>query len=496
MSIAYDAPSNSYSVTADARILTFAPADVSVAGPVKVYTKTAGATTNTLSLVTYPTATNGTPYKYVAAGFLQSTTQSGATASATLDAFTFGITTGDASVPRTGGAGYAINMNGVIAPNAAAPASGPISIQGSGALIIDFGKNTINTNATFSGIAANGASMSGNLSSSATLPSSSNGFSGSLTYFTQAQSYTESGSGILAGRFYGPAADEVGGTFYANSTGGSAFVGTILGAPDANLMTAYDTLASLNHVKQFSSPYAQYCSGNLMCNTEINFDPSGTGGVQNVVQIDPATSTYTFNVNGATITVGPSQLSSTQDDLTYTKYGSVNLYKLGSSNPEIALTYADFADILGPMRQYVAFGMITPSVQFPKTGTLTYSGILRGSGVSQSFGSSPDTTASFDLTGTSQITVQNNTLQSFVTLNPIARNLATGVSTDLGPMSKQIFLFATRSGMEFQSVVSTEGVIAGAFFGPNAEEAAGTFIFKNTNGGPSELAGVFAAKKH
>lgn len=516
ISVAYDVTTNSYTIANGIRTLTFAPTDVSITAPAVIYAKTAGATTDTLSLFNHPTATNGTPYQFVTAGYLQSTMQNGTIASASLEAFTYGITTSDQNLPRTGEAGYAINVNGVIAPGASLPATGPLSIQGSGAMIVDFARYTFNTNATFYSIPATGSSASGGLSSSATMSSSRNAFSGIFNYYTQAQNNRESGVGVLAGKFYGPGAEEVGATFYANSAGGSAFIGSILGTVDASMMTAKDTLEALDQPTNFVSTYSRYCFGNVLCNAGITFNSSGIGGVPNAVTVDPATSTYTFNINpfSTPFSVGPPQISPIQADPSFTTYDTVvnggsgpaphtiNIYKSGSSNPEINLTYTSFADILyelrdsggnttGGSRKYVTFGMMTPSAQFPRAGTLSYTGILRGSGTSP-------TNSMLELTGTSKLTLELNSANRFLVLAPVARDISTGMTANLGPQIQEITVFSTQYGMQFQSA-NGESVVAGAFFGPNAEEAAGTFKFKYTGtalgAGEAILAGAFAAKK-
>jgi hypothetical protein len=137
----------------------------------------------------------------------------------------FGMPTLASAIPRTGSATYALDLMGTYL------GTGTGSVKfGSGSY--NFSGN-INQMASFDGEAGIiHTSASGTFQSTGTLASVGNGFSGRVSLTTGGNAY----SGPIGGLFFGPAAQELGGTFVASSTTSGAsgtatspVVGTILG---------------------------------------------------------------------------------------------------------------------------------------------------------------------------------------------------------------------------------------------------------------------------
>ncbi|HEX4737274.1 MAG TPA: transferrin-binding protein-like solute binding protein [Allosphingosinicella sp.] len=215
ISIHYDAPSNSYTITADGRTQTYGPAqagpgtkdlDFYQQGPNDAFTlyKTAASTSLALTYTRY-------------GGW----SAAGATGNQ-LDFhdvyFVFGIPTAPADMPRTGTANYA----GRALATWASPQTF-ISQKGIVLFTADFGASTINVHielGSSSDFKAGPADF-GILNGTGTIDSASASFAGTVS----GNGY----SGPLKGLFFGPKAVEMGGTFAARNSSGFSVTGVIAG---------------------------------------------------------------------------------------------------------------------------------------------------------------------------------------------------------------------------------------------------------------------------
>jgi hypothetical protein len=237
MTVHYDAAAQSYTLTMPGHAFTFGPADIKDS-PDPAFTvyqaidnsAGLGAVETLLLLKNRPST-----YRYVGAG-LWTRYQNGTAGSVftRFDAFTYGVETPDAALPRTGTASYTVDIAGTIHSGYGfdiGPGGGfdhEARFLGSGNLAVSFATGTLlltgsgsafdqYTGTSFGGVMAIGGT--GKLSATA------NNFHGDLTI---GANY----SGSWLGRFYGPAAEEVGATFFANGPGSfpdSSITGAIVG---------------------------------------------------------------------------------------------------------------------------------------------------------------------------------------------------------------------------------------------------------------------------
>jgi hypothetical protein len=166
-------------------------------------------------------------YSYTAVAYFNTSQSDNFAGSTTLynDFSVFGFPTPAAAVPRTGSATYALDLMG--------------RYPGTGTGSVNFGSGTYN----FSGTIAQSIGSSqttGTFQSTGTLASASNGFSGTVNLAVNTTFPNPPGadvksaytfSGPIGGMFFGPTAQELGGTFVASTTSSSTTAGSVL-VPD------------------------------------------------------------------------------------------------------------------------------------------------------------------------------------------------------------------------------------------------------------------------
>ena len=164
---------------------------------------------------------------YVAAGEWTKATTSGTTVSGSQIQFVYGAYTTDSQMPRTGAAEYGVAIGGTFISN------GVKLLSSFGVLEADFGTGKISITSNLAeelaysptaGLSGYIAPTGNAFTASATMSSTVNSFSGSFNYNGSATV-----SGTLNGKFYGPAAQEVGATF-SGSSANAAILGTIAGS--------------------------------------------------------------------------------------------------------------------------------------------------------------------------------------------------------------------------------------------------------------------------
>jgi hypothetical protein len=494
LTISYDAKSQGYTVSVDGRSQTFTPSDVKTdpanAQYETLYQKTDGSTRDYLTLVKVPfTNTQGT--QYVGLGFWQRNVLSGTRQDTNYSTFTYGLPSDTAVVPRTGTAAFSIDTFGFVSK----PGQEPLSFEGRGTFSVDFAAGVFSAQTsndetglvTGKGISGGGVDLiaAGHLSSG-------NSFSGNALYEGQ---YGTAG-GTLNGRFYGPTAQELGASFNGQGADGFAVAGSFTGERDTSQAPANLTLTNLTQSQLFYTQFAYSQVGQLNWQNADSF----TYG--------PPTS----NLSGGQFTSADKTVGTNANFTTYRKTfaGSyenqdvtLELYKPGQGNSELALTYASFghwstnvrsATGVGtdPVDQYFAYGLSTPAQLLSgKTGTGHYAGVLYGVAAANA--------ARYDVEGSSQFDVNFGTQSYTGGLAMTGSSRSGGARVDFGS-----FDFAGRLGYSTPSEVAitrggqTVGVIKPQFYGPDGEEIAGPFSLQTTaNGvsGSATISGVAAAKR-
>ncbi len=506
LTVAYDAGSNSYTLTDSNHNAAFVSADRVAGEPAGVvgYSQSNG---NQLTLYT-TTPSSHSPLSYVGLGVWSDTQNSGADRNTTtFDTFTYGTPTPASATPRTGAAAYSIDLVGYLTT----PGVETRSLAGPGFFNADFLSGSFNAQVfpVETGLVSGSTTSGGGYQfiAGGALSSSNATFSGQASF---SDNNSINYVGPIAGRLYGPVGQDVGASFTGgNPNGGTvvgSFFGTQYGAPPGENLALPNIIVS----QQFPAYGGVFIT-----------IVTSSGGVSETEAFIPSTSQITLAHGGAVaFSVGNqgSQDISSQSAIiappsrpNFTTYQEtvggnpiqLDLYKVGSGNTELALSYLD----LGIWRQvepvfsnnqtqtetdseYFLYGLQTPmAVLGGLTGSAQYTGVAYGGSATLGNG------GPYNVTGTSSFNV-NFSSQSFtgsMTLN--------GANVGIGPaVSYGAFNFGGAIGLAGNQVTITQnGADAGQmvvrFYGPTAEEVGGTFTLGNSTVG-EYMQGVVAAKKH
>jgi len=427
-----------------------------------------------------------------------------------VDAYVYGLDTKDSAVPRTGSANYSVTLNGAVALSGQ-PLRG---ITGTGLLNANFASNSLTTQGSYTLTDPKVDSYTnfrnpvdrGGWTGSATINSAANAFLGNATFDSNA---TADFSASLTGKFFGPGAQEVGGSFSGNASDGSRLAAAFTGTQNSSLAGALNGLASLTGVTVLTGrPAVLNDSGNLS-------SPGMSIGSDMQTTWDATERSYRFksSLAGESYTIDKTFLDSdrvaAQSDATYTAYhnaaGDMRVLNVGAGNPLIALTYTSFAEISstsGPLKDpttwYVPFGLPTPASQIPQTGSATYSGVVVGRG------DGPGGASAANLSGTSTLALNFATFAATMNMALTATNRATGAVQSIGtvnwtgsmgnasPSSSQNTLAA------YPTTPGASGSLVGMLYGANAAEFGGAFNLQISNAGAgqaSSFSGAVVAKK-
>ncbi|HTN14436.1 MAG TPA: transferrin-binding protein-like solute binding protein [Sphingomonadaceae bacterium] len=514
--ISYDASSQRYTISNQGRSQAFGAADKDASQSnslIDVYVKKNGKTVDTLTLTRSGTS-GPLRYKYVGAGFWQRTTDGANTITGSMDAFTYGVKTADSAVPRSGQGNFTTDILGVIV----SPYN-LVSFAGDGVMKVRFDNGAIDLNGNYATVdpSTGQANPETIYDGHATLSGSTNSFTGTLSIFPLTTS--------LEGRFYGPAAEEVGATF-VGSEGGYSITGTLTGRRAG--AGGGDGLLSIAGDQTFDQSTGAFHYRSLSTsNFGIVLDSTGKPAA---VQSDFWSPRFTELVvnfaegsyrllqsNSPMIDFSSANRVSAESNASYTVYrkttGStvdeLRVYNPGAANPTIALTYSSFGiwttrasqsgtSNIETTKNYFAYGLITDPTIFPTTGTASYNGIILGSGKSITSEGNY-----YDVSGTFGANVNFSTLAITGSLSPTIRNVATSQLLALPSswtFNGQIAASSSSFGMGTPSLgAGSEGInMAGHFYGPTANEMAGDFFGQLANpGNPSEwimVTGVGVAK--
>ncbi len=485
-SIIYDASDQSYTLQTPTGTLTFTPADVDNAqsndGSI-VYVITNGNTTNSLTLTRAGTSGPIT-YQYVGSAFWQQVTNNTTSGSGSIDSLVYGVETPDGDVPRTGSADFDIDLIGAMTVG-----ENISPLAGNGTASVDFGSGDIvilgqltlapfqGPDSTFTGVAE--------------LSSSTGVFSGTFTFqdFGLFQ-------GDIAGRLFGPAADEIGAVWSVNNNSDRVATGTIMGrrgtTPANTQFNAVDplldnsqTFTTSAKVVAFGAQNRPGQNGFLDFNNisgsespmRLRFDAATN---QLLIASDYAETLYDFNSARFPNNLGTTRAEYRSERLTY-----VNMtgWKL-------------FLEPLTPDNRhaYWTYGFATDDSNVPRTGSAAYALDFIGSGVDPDFNAdfriggtgllrTDFATGAIDLTGALGIS-ENISLSGVPTFGTTAQLIGSGM------LSASVNSFS--GTLTLDGIGNYAGVFDGLFFGPDAEEVGGTFAASDDNG---EIAGAFIGEK-
>lgn len=536
VNIVYDSATQTYTLTSGSRTQSFAPAEVDNAtsnGLIKVYKKTSGTITDTLTLTRPGSA--GSLYRYVGGAFWQRTIDGTTAVNGEFDAVAYGVETLDSAIVRTGGATYATTLLGVVArPDTL------YAMAGEATLSLNFLTGAIGGRSLGGGLRETRADTGTpgrqwDWQFNGTLASTSNAIAGTVTLGV---ANTDSMTGTGNGRLYGPASDELGIAFQASGADGSRAVGTILGRKTSNTITGNNP--SLTNL-QFDETFGRLAYGSVAYRSTSNAGLPSVFSTDYILQppvfelrYSAATQQFSLVNTGNQPNTTVISTSGTADAaLTNSKFLGYStssptdivrwrMYRVGSGNSEIALTYSSFYNLLNitqvpgipgawtTTNVWVPFGVATPNASMPTTGSASYNGFLNGNAIDGNIG---DPTAT--VSGTIAVGVNFGTAAVTGSISPVI-TYPTGTTRVLGTYS---FLTGnyTNPGVNIQGVIGSPGIgatfaggpqnagpvyngsIAATFFGPAAQELTGRFeaqyVPVGTSGISGRIWGAFASTK-
>jgi hypothetical protein len=513
LTVSYDAGSNSYLISVPGRSQTFRPGDRDAAqssAASTVYVRTSGSTTDSLTLLNPSTTAGPLAYRYVGAGYWQRTVESSSTINGSFDAFTYGVKTPDAATPRTGAASYRIELLGIVGlPNDVR------SIGGNGTLLADFSVGLIRMQGTATEYDSAGFAINPYMAffSQVPLSSANNSFTGAFRYYSDT-SRPDPFDGTIAGRFYGPGAEEVGGAFSVRRADGASAVGTITGArggTGTNLSLTTLAFDQIFPTASNSIRYLRMANGNAT--DAVAYDGNLMFG--NQLTYAAATGSWNFQPDGSSpgdLTLfTPADLNAALSNTRFTVYqrtgddGNIfrlSIYKPGPGNDQLALTYAGFgyweritpiAGTGGAERTNFdpfIYALRTPALAIPTTGTASYQGILFGRATGSGFD------RFYTIGGTSRFELNFGTHSFVATLSPVGIEGVSGTSVDFGNFTFTGNSLVDMLGKDSGGDTRLRGYLAG----PNADEIAGEFLFGvkdplNPALGDVSIGGVTVAKR-
>ncbi len=511
VTVRYDAASNSYSITGGNFTETFTAADKqSPASDGETrYSHRAGSDSSFLTLATTPYSSTKSN-SYVGLGYYQRNAVSGDRQDTGFTAFAYGLDTPASGVPRTGSGTFAIDVFGL----GSVPGLEPETFQGRGRFDVDFVNGLFSTMAyvTRRGLVSGNGEVGGgiDLTGGGTLASSNGTFSGEVVY----SSGNRQIGGLLAGRFFGPNAEEIGASFSGSASDGSAFNGALTGQRDTTQTPINISLSRLVTQQLF---YAD--STTLTVRTPRNGGtptvsdyPGSLGTGQSRSQfIDRTSGNVAFgpptsNLAGGDYTV-TSMVTGYSNFSSYTRTIAdqptrLELYKTGPDNRELALTYASFGRYSTSIdsdplqtevdRVFFVYGFNTPSGLFAnRSGTANYSGVAYGAGAN------PEGMI-YDVTGSSSLTVDFGSQSLSGSLSLAGKNAASSLDYGAFSFSGRLFSYGSSATAAItRGPGSSVGAMLINFYGPSANEAGGLFRLRVPDGvGANTLiTGAMLAKK-
>lgn len=401
VTISYDADADSFTVSQGGHSSTFTDADIietdAYPGTTRFLTQN-GDTSEFLTISTrgYSQSSGN---QYVALGYWQRNVLNGGQQETEFDTFLYGFPTATGAVPITGFGSYNIDIFGAFS----VAGTEARALSGGGLLELDFqtGAWRVRTTLGEYPLTSFNYISGGTLKFNADgLLTSDRGLAGVFTYSNQENDQV---SGQVAGRFYGPSAEEVGAVFSGDNGTGGVLNGAFTGKRDNSSQAGSLALTNLNG-ETIVSGYLSEALGTI----QDNLTPAFRGFLGNTLA-DRYYTQVQFLENGTVnVFLGdtlraqllPDQLvpgEANFDTYATTAVASdpadevpmtVKLFKPGADNSAIALTYASFGiieqDTSSPnysqqARWFFTYGFDTPPGHLNlRSGTASYSGIARG----------------------------------------------------------------------------------------------------------------------
>jgi hypothetical protein len=434
----------------------------------------------------------------------------------TFDSFAYGVETPDPNLPRTGQARYAVDLLG-----AGAHTQDVTALSGTGNLMVNFGTSTLTGMGNAQEISAVTGQLAGagEWTMTANLAAAANNFEGEFAY--------GGATGPITGRFYGPQAQEVGAAFAASGTemqGPVSFSGFLLGRRVLDSDTSLN--ASLTDLR-FDQRFLGASSGLFYQVDAASGAPDESAPVERYgagvgLHYSGADGSYQI-INGSSETLasfGSAQIVEAESSNRYTVYASgtgsstdkLILYRPGTGNDELALTYASFGSYerVRPaefaagrntvQKSWFAYGLLTPSSGLPRSGHGNYNAIIRGVGLTGT-ASTPE----LALEGSAVFNFDFQSMFFTGYMRPIGIE-PNGTRHDLGQYDfhwgqvrpDDVYpSFSARFLLNGQELL--DGGLTGFFAGPAAEEIGGSFsgrfIPPGSNAFSGYWAGAFVGKK-
>lgn len=458
----YDAAAQTYSLSSPSGSITFAKSEIDASqssAMATVYAKRNGSTTDFLT-VTKPGTSGTLTYRYVGSAFWEHSVVGTNSGSGTVDALVYGAPTADAAVPRTGSAIYALDVLGVRTTGA-----GTEPLVGSGTAAVEFASGQLVLTGTT--IQTLGQPFTDNFRGSGTLASAGNGFSGKVT-FSDFQVET----GDFKGQFFGPDAGEIGLSFAAKSSNpsnsyDSVAVGTMTGRKSGTGALAFaDGHPATPVILSTTAKEATFTS------TAPIDDNDAAQTFGSVTQGDVA---MTIAWDGSHYTLTTPAGTRTYTDYGYSRTPALNVATASYSATLTTYTATTSGGVQTNRFDNAVFGAVTPTASMPLAGTGHYGLSLRGYAVEN--GSKnillASATGALDVNFTTGAIGLSGTMtlgESYYLATRFRTPDRVGALGGSGTLAASANNFSTSLTFDRYS-----GTLAGNFFGPKANEVAGTW---------------------
>jgi hypothetical protein len=499
LKIEYDAATRSYTLTASGLSETFTPADhvATDTEPYRHYRHTAPTSVSYFDIGT-PSLGSPRTYHYVNGGYWQRNLE---TADGGFDIdfypFTYGLPTAASAMPRSGTAGYAIDLFGFYTN--VGSSSGSRVIAGDGSINVDFALAQLQ----LTGSAVSADYING------TLDDRRQPFTGVATIASDASfagTFRFLATNKFAGRFYGPGAEELGAVFWSDDPS-SHFEGTIIGQRADSVTPINFLLTDLIVDQDFPMIRQMY---DYQARLGYKTDGSYTY-INDITQRDQAP---VFKQSDRVDALSSPDYSVYRTNFDGSDY-QLRLATPGNSNSLIQLHYAswgEFSVLAGPAlstdsgpfapvsdNHYFTYGLVPTVGVISPTGTGHYAGIVLGQAVNSVDNWSVSGTSDFDMD------FRTGTFSALLKM--------TGTSTSGGPALAMPDLSVTDGVVnigtgELQGATALavsnpgyggSGLFAGQLYGPSGEELGGIARFElykvGGTDGATEVSALTLAKR-
>lgn len=467
LTIRFDPANGGYTVSDGTNTETFLPGDVDSTqsnAVLRVYRHASATSDYTLTL-SLPGTSGALSYSYVGAGFWQRADIATTGESAfRFNAFTYGVETPDAAQPRIGNGAYAVDLVGSMGFGMLE------SLVGSGTLQIDFASGKIVTSGEVRQVSTASGATTGSSAfvGLAQLGASNNVFAGIFAF---------SGgelAGALDGRFYGPAAQEVGAAWSASNADGRAAAGVLIGR-QSGAQTGNASLASLTASQIFTGEAATLTARYVDASGELAAPSAAAQPV--TVSYDAASGNYLV-ISGARTGIFPANpVAGSPDQLTLDALNGMRYVRAGRWTTTTAAN-----GITTSVTDAFAFGMMTPAGSVPRTGSASYAVRLAGSLADASKPGPLAVTGSGTLTAnfaSGAITTSGSASAAF-TNAANATSTTNGSFTGSATLSSNANSFA--GNLSLALFGGYNGALTGHFYGPAADEVGAAAALTDASG--------------